>query len=66
MRSELSPRQRETLRLIAGGYTDAEIADALHVGITTAYRHVSDVRIKLGARNRAQAVDAGHRAGLLP
>ncbi len=65
MRSDLSPRQLQTLRLLAEGCTDREIARLLHVGTSTVYQHVIDVRVKLDARNRAQAVAVGYRAGLL-
>lgn len=66
MRSDLSPRQREALRLLADGCTDREIAWWMRVSVTTVERHVSDVRVKLDARNRTHAVALGYRAGLLP
>lgn len=66
MRSELSAQQLATLRLLADGLSDHEIAAALFIARTTAQRHVSDVRVKLDARNRTHAVALGYRAGLLP
>lgn len=61
----LSPRQLECLRLLATGASDAGIARIMQVRISTARQHVLDVRIKLGARNRAHAVIIGYREGLI-
>ncbi len=61
----LSTRQIQVLELMAQGLTDAEIADRLRVGIATVYTHGDDVRAKLGARNRAQAVAKGYERGYL-
>lgn len=61
----LSPRQMECLKWLAEGATDQELAVAMYVEIATAKQHVHDVRIKLGARNRAHAVAIGFRTGVL-
>jgi DNA-binding NarL/FixJ family response regulator len=60
----LSPREREVLDLIAGGSTNREIAAALHLSPHTIHEHTSSLYRKLGARNRADAVQRAHRAGL--
>jgi two-component system response regulator DesR len=60
----LSPREREVLDLIARGSTNREIAAALNLSPHTIHEHTSTLYRKLGARNRADAVQRAHRAGL--
>jgi DNA-binding NarL/FixJ family response regulator len=60
----LSPREREVLDLIAAGSTNREIADALHLSPHTIHEHTSSLYRKLGARNRADAVQRANRLGL--
>jgi len=62
--ASLSPREREVLDLIAAGSTNREIAAALHLSPHTIHEHTSSLYRKLGARNRADAVQRAHRAGL--
>ena len=52
----LTPRERESLRLVADGKTDWEISVILAVSESTARFHVDNGRRKLGATTRAQAV----------
>jgi DNA-binding NarL/FixJ family response regulator len=52
----LTPRETEVLRLMAGAYTNREIADALGTAEGTVKIHVSNILSKLGARDRTQAV----------
>ena len=61
----LTPREREVLDLIAAGSTNREIAAALHLSPHTIHEHTSSLYRKLGARNRAEAVQRAHRAGLI-
>jgi DNA-binding NarL/FixJ family response regulator len=60
----LSQREREVLDLIASGSTNREIAAALHLSPHTIKEHTSALYRKLGARNRAEAVQRAQRLGL--
>jgi DNA-binding NarL/FixJ family response regulator len=51
---QLTPREREVLRLIARGYTYREVADELVLGVRTVETHVSAVLRKLQLSNRNQ------------
>lgn len=63
-RSALTPRERQVLALLAGGQTNREIADRLHLSPHTVKEHASGLYRKLGARNRADAVQRAERLGL--
>lgn len=52
----LTNREQEVMLLLAEGYRNSEIADALGVGLRTAEFHVRNVLSKLHARSRAEAV----------
>jgi two-component system response regulator DesR len=61
----ISPRERDVLAQIATGATNREIAACLHVSAHTVKQHSSSLYRKLGARNRAEAVQRGQRLGLI-
>jgi two-component system response regulator DesR len=60
----LSEREREVLALIASGATNKEIAGRLYLSPHTVKEHTSSLYRKLGARNRAEAVQRAERLGL--
>ncbi|CAN5738683.1 hypothetical protein BH23CHL7_BH23CHL7_03490 [soil metagenome] len=60
----LTRREREVFALLARGYTDQRIADALFISPKTASVHVSNVKGKLGVEHRAEAAAIGLRMGL--
>src|SRR2546422_7589405 len=52
----LSPREREILDLLARGYMNKEIADALSIAFQTVHTHVRNIYSKLHVRSRTEAV----------
>lgn len=61
----LTSRETEVVRLMAGGYSNSEIAHALGAAEGTVKNHVSSILSKLGARDRTRAVLKALEAGLL-
>jgi DNA-binding NarL/FixJ family response regulator len=63
--AELTEREREIMRLVAEGLTNAEIAGRLVISPLTAKTHVSNVLRKLGCRDRAALVALAYETGLV-
>ena len=62
---ELTFREREVLDLVANGYSAKEIGAQLKIAPRTVERHTENLRLKIGARNRAHMVTLAVLAGVL-
>jgi len=63
---DLTPREREVLRLLADGVGQDEIAVRLFISSKTVATHIQRVLAKLGVHSRAHAVAVAHREQLVP
>ncbi|HEY82371.1 MAG TPA: response regulator transcription factor [Dehalococcoidia bacterium] len=62
---QLTPREREILKLIAEGYTSREIADMLFISLKTAQGHRAKIMEKLDLHNRTELIKFAMRKGLV-
>jgi len=62
--AQLTDRERDVLRAMSGGMSNAEIARHLCLAETTVKTHVARILAKLDVRDRVQAVVVAHRFGL--
>ncbi|MGW4730961.1 response regulator [Streptomyces shenzhenensis] len=62
---ELTPAERDVLRLLGTGLSNAEIADRLYLSTGTVKAHISRILTRTGCANRVQAAVLAHDAGLL-
>ena len=65
IRSELSGREIEVLKLIANGKDNAQIAGDLHISPKTVKNHISNILMKLQIENRIQAAVYAVRSGIV-
>jgi len=65
IRSELSAREIEVLKLIANGKDNAVIAGELHISPKTVKNHISNILMKLQIDNRIQAAVYAVRSGIV-
>ena len=61
----LTSREREVLKLVAGGHSAPEIAERIHLSPATVKSHLQAIYEKLGMADRAAAVAEGMRRGFL-
>ena len=62
---QLTPREREVLRLLAKGLSNSDIADELVIGTGTVKTHVTHILTKLNLRDRVQAVVFAYETGVI-
>jgi two-component system response regulator NreC len=62
---ELTPRERDVLRLAALGHTNAEIADRLYLSLRTVETHRANIQAKLRTDGRAELVKRAFELGLV-
>ena len=62
---ELSEKELEVLRLMAGGFSNREISNTIHKSEGTVKNQVSSILDKLGVRDRTQAVLRAINMGLI-
>jgi DNA-binding NarL/FixJ family response regulator len=58
-------RDREILKLIAAGYKDNEIADELHIDVTTLKKHLGDLMKKSNLHNVSSVINYALDKGLI-
>ena len=61
----LSERELEVLSILASGKTNSEVAGDLFVSVGTVKSHTGNIYRKLGARNRAEALNRARELGLI-
>lgn len=65
MRADLTPRELQTLELLAKGWTNKQIASSLNLSDYTIRHYVNSIMEKLEVSDRTEAVAMAFRSGLL-
>ncbi len=63
--SALTAREQQIMRLIANGFTNPEVASALHISVLTARKHRQNLMNKLNLHNSAEITAYAIRSGLI-
>jgi DNA-binding NarL/FixJ family response regulator len=63
--TQLTPREREVLTLLAHGLSNADVAGQLSISQATVKTHLARVMMKLEVQEKAQAVAAAYQTGLV-
>ena len=63
--ADLTDREKEVLSLLAGGWTNPNIATHLHLSINTVRNYVQAILTKLGAHSKLEAVATGVKEGII-
>lgn len=62
---ELTPRELEVLQLLGQGTSNKELVDHFNISMSTVKHHITNIREKLGAADRTQAVVIAYKRGIL-
>lgn len=62
---DIRPREFEILELMAKGMSNQEIADSLHISLSTVKTHNQNLFVKLDVKRRTQAISKAKEIGLL-
>ncbi len=63
--TELTPRELEILKILGEGCSNQELMDHFHISLPTVKHHIKNIREKLGAADRTQAVVIAYKRGIL-
>ncbi|MEV6839709.1 LuxR C-terminal-related transcriptional regulator [Streptomyces sp. NPDC051133] len=62
--ARFTEREREVLRLVAAGLSNTDIADLMHIGVTTVKTHISNLMTQTDSPNRVRLAVLALREGL--
>jgi len=63
--SEITPREKEVIKLLADGLTTNQIGQRLNISSTTVITHCNHLRTKLNCKNRSELMVKAIKIGLL-
>lgn len=63
--AELTEREADVLTLLARGHSNQEISEDLYIGMETVKSHIRSILLKVGAKNRTQAVIIAYESGFV-